>query len=215
MFSLRSTFTSLLLFISCFALTAQSNKDGNKEVILYKDFLFLNTDTYYLLNYEPKLLNGLGMGVAVNKKKDERRFRQYEVKLALQKDDATNFQLLQLNYTRGKYWKKNLLKSVKIRHGYTTSIELFNEQTTPAASSEFPTSDAKIGVAVHYQIGLDIPIFQKINFHLDLYPISISSSYGRYRVNDPTIPLGSRVQWTSDFNIISQRVLKLGIGIAF
>jgi len=211
---LAFAFTSLL----CSVVNAQSQ---NTQIVLYKDFFFLNTNTSYeYLNYERMLFNDHGYAVAFHREKDERMFRQWEVKLALDNSSVgtreIDYQEYQVSYRRGKYWEKPLFKSaIRPRHSVSAHLNYIVEDSRSPLSSEFPIERTYYGIGLDYAIGMEFSLFENLNLHIDCNLISVDFGNAQRLSKDPTLTLRQQQQRGFNFDLKLQRILKLGLGIQF
>lgn len=214
-----SIFLALLFSMGTASVQGQTATTSS-TVIVYKDFLFLNAPSAFrFFDYDPAFLNDYGYAIALHKRMGERKFRQYEIKLAPASGETEEWtyqrNLFQLNYRRGKYWKKTANSAVKIRHGYSVGLQYIEEDRSPLISSEFPLDRTYYDISIDYILGAEFFISETIRFDIGFSPVVMSFGTDRYYNDNPALTERQKTQGGFDFDLVGQRTLKIGLGITF
>jgi len=205
--------TLLLISISCLTnLHSQS-----KELILYKDFYYFNSRPFLrFTDFEPKAINNYGWSIAYKKMKSDRKYNQFEAKVIFESSDEADNSFKRkeflLNYRKGKYLKKKLFNVLKMRYGPSLNLRLLTEDLEPGLTREFPRENILGGLGLSVLAGLEYPLSDKLNIHLDtnLFGLSFSLNYSYF--DNPALTERQKQQGGFDFDLFGERTLKIGIG---
>jgi len=215
----RSTpYLCLMIALLCLIINDADAQTSSNQIILYKDFSFLNSsDASRQFAYGSGALIDYGYAVALHQVKDERTYKQWELKVAFDKETeaarAFKFQEYQLSYRKGKYWKNPFLKVIQPRHSLGLHLNHVREDLEPMMTSDFPVERRYIALGIEYIFGLEIAISKGFNFHLDASLLSVSFGSDETRLRNPTLTLRQQRNGGLAFDAILQRVFKSGVGI--
>ena len=205
---------SLLFFFEC------NGYAQNKEVILYKDVLFFNSQLFpRQFDHEPKLINDYGFAIAYNKRKDESKFRQYEVKFRTNKSTEVDNEFkrneVQIIHRRGKYLNKKIWNVLQARYGGNVNLHYSSEDIDSKQFVNFPTDNYFIGIELSFFTGIEYRISDKLNIHLDLQLLGLNFSFLNSYQDNPALTEPQKEQSGFDIDLFGERVLKIGIGYVF
>ena len=142
----------IVISIVAFSLYSYDLNSQTDEFILYKDFLFFNSDLYTPdLGIEPAIINSFGFTASYKKQLDTSIFRQYELKLVFQNSDNSQLKGAQLLHDRGKYFKRKIFNIFQWRYGYALKLEYLKVTDN---SNKYLINTNLLGVGINFFTGI-------------------------------------------------------------